>query len=611
MPNTGKTYGEFLRNAVTAYTQKDTIRADYLRNQYIPMMRGLKPFHFGENIASRFMTDIRLKLKTVLQDPVYLDQHKHIPGFKEGAGFLAKAMDDGSAYLHESSLSSWLTEQLYQGTLGSNIGSSAKNLVQSVVPNAAVVGVRHTFAGHNSLRKKLPALYRDVKEGYGELKSVEAAFEYGLRKNFPEFTARHLEQYSKLRDISYDTSSTFAFKLKSALEKGKELNMAPFMGTEMYNRLSTWEIGKIKARADGMTGPAVYDFASTLIHFTQTPGGISGTPHGTLNLNPALRQFSQYTLRQLDLLWSSLGWTPGKGKKPWNIMGANVNLGTVGRLMAGAGVAYSAGKNLLNLDLNDALIFGSLPTPQWEGSPFYPMPLVPPALSMAGGVVQAIDQGDYSKIPRQLAMLVPGGLAAHRAYRTLSPEYAHWKEKDELGRVPIYDDKNRLITKLTPAQLLLRSMGIQQSSSAQELDLIKYLLKQREMLSAYRAEFTQATLRNDIKKAEDISADYAKRYPQLPPLQMKKTDVVNYRKRQELTRVQRTLATLPSSVQPVFRAAVAATLGLNPELLTGDLPPDWQDPQAQRLRQEQMLSQVPVQSGLLRQRAYPTPTPTY
>jgi len=59
-------------------------------------------------------------------------------------------------------------------------------------------------------------------------------------------------------------------------------------------------------------------------------------------------------------------------------------------------LVYEFGEKYDGVDLSSGLATGALPLPQMEGSPFYPFPIVPPAVSVLGSAVMSIDQGAQS-----------------------------------------------------------------------------------------------------------------------------------------------------------------------------------------------------------------------
>ena len=150
------------------------------------------------------------------------------------------------------------------------------------------------------------------------------------------------------------------------------------------------------------------------------------------------------------------------------------------------------------------------------------------------------------------ALLVPGGIAARKAYRSLSPRFADYRGKTPEGRIPIYNDKKALIGTMSPLQLTLRALGLKPAGMAAEQGAAQWLLSQREKIRAYRRDYLQALMENDTNKAGKIQAEFQKGYPELGPLQVKKSDIRAITNRREITRLHRIEKGLPAAYRPLF-----------------------------------------------------------
>ena len=206
----------------------------------------------------------------------------------------------------------------------------------------------------------------------------------------------------------------------------------------------------------------------------------------------------------------------------------------------------------MGVDLSAGLMAGALPVPTYEGSPFYPWPLVPPLAGVIGTGAKALLTGSSEGLGAAAALLVPGGIGARKAYRTLHPKYADYKNKTPDGRIPIYNNKHALIGAMTPWQLTLKSLGLKPSGVAAEQGAAKWLLSQREKIRAYRRDYLQALSENDNKKAGDVQQEFQKAYPELGPLQVKKSDIKALENRREISRLHRIEKGLPSAYRPLF-----------------------------------------------------------
>ena len=242
-------------------------------------------------------------------------------------------------------------------------------------------------------------------------------------------------------------------------------------------------------------------FGQTLTMTTQFTGGPLGIPRAIMNTFAPWRQFMHFPLRFASMLHGSvrMGADPSK-----------MDLGTIGRTLAGSTAAYVAARNLLGVDLSSGLMFGALPVPVYEGAPFYPLPLVPPALGVIGTAAKALHTGEARDLGAAAALLIPGGIGARKAYRTLHPKYADYKNKTPDGRIPIYNNKHALIGAVTPLQLTLKALGLRSSGVAAEQGAAQWLLAQREKLRAYRRDYLQALMENDHRKAESVQREFKK-----------------------------------------------------------------------------------------------------
>ena len=117
------------------------------------------------------------------------------------------------------------------------------------------------------------------------------------------------------------------------------------------------------------------------------------------------------------------------------------------------------GKELLNMDLESGLMTGALPLPQMEDSPFFPFPLVPPAVSVAGLGAQAAFTGESEPLKKAASLLTPAGIAGYRAYKTLAPKFAKYNQRTPDGKIPLFSETGAQVASYTPFQLAARAMG--------------------------------------------------------------------------------------------------------------------------------------------------------
>jgi len=242
---------------------------------------------------------------------------------------------------------------------------------------------------------------------------------------------------------------------------------------------------------------------------------------------------------------------------------SKLDWGTIGRTLAGSTGTYIAARNLLGINLEPALLTGALPVPTYEKAPFYPWPLVPPIAGVAGGLVKAAMAGSAEGLGSTAAMLVPGGVGARRMYRSLAPRYADYRNRTSDGRIPLYNRNHALIGTVTPMQLMLRSLGIQSSDITGEQGAAKWLLSQRDRIREYRREYLQALFENDTRRAERVNQDFQRNYPELGPMQVKKSDIKAMENRREISRLHRILRGMPRAYKPLFGQVInEAAIGM-------------------------------------------------
>lgn len=458
-------------------------------------------------------------------------------------------------HLSSESLGAEIGLGFYLSTLGLNISPVSKNLMQNFIttlhtPGVGAVGMKR------GLQELVPKLY-----DYFNLRFVQkVGADKAYRMAFKDYVGQMgkgggITSAMLAGDVAKETMILPPAGV-SIWEKIKAMMMTPFAGSESFNRLLAFYSGKqgylatsTAAKPAGMAFKAweksrmadALEFASIVTPATQFIGGPLGLPKALLGMWPPSRQFMHFPLRYLSFLGGSLAWGEGAGKYT-----------TIGRVAAGSTAAYIATKNLLGTDISQGLLWGALPVPQYERAAFFPFPLVPPVFGVAGAAASSLVKGEAAEAKRAAAMLVPSGLALRRLYKTLGPKYADYKGRTPDGRIPVYNERNALIGVYTPWQLTMRAVGIHPSSEQAEYGAAKWLLTQREKIRAYRRDYLEALTENDIDKAGRVNEEFQRAYPELGPLQLKKSDITAVQNRREISRLNRILRGFPKAYQPLF-----------------------------------------------------------
>jgi len=530
----------------------------YLMDNLLPQMLGYKSWPQ----AQRSLNDLVRKDKVLN----WLKNHPMVErtiGAEKKAALINRL--EKSASLSSDAIGGQVANWFHITTLGMNLSATSANAMQTFLTTINNVGPQGVWRGLNGaagaegLLKKASRYMANVAKGVESSKAFNTAF--------PEFVAEQGEWAKTTRRLLEGdiAASGFPklFKTKGVWEKVKGYMMMPFSGTEAGNQLLAFYSGRNQHIFENATKLAsagekagvlanANKAGSSLALLTQFAGGPLGIPSHIMNLNPMWRQYMHFPMRFLSYLHGSLRMGADPSKLDW---------GTIGRVLAGSTGLYIAGRNLLGMDLSRGLFVGALPIPAYEKAPFYPFPLVPPAATVLGGTAKALLTGDTKQLGSYASMMVPGGIAARRAFKTFSPRYADYKNPTPDGRIPLYNDDQALIGTLSPMELSLRAIGLRPQSVSAEAGAAKWLLSQRDRIRNYRREYTMALFQNETGRAERINREFQKVYPELGPLQIKKTDLSALENRREMSRIQRIGRAIPQAYRPIFEQILAdATL---------------------------------------------------
>jgi len=538
-------------------------------DDYIPLLQG----HLTESQISGAMRWAHTKLKVVdwLDDKAAMS--KHIPkGMREKLQSWLLSAKGGVSYLN---VHGKVASYFYLSTLGLNPASAFQNLLQPIITTGPLVGFGNLWRAVGSTTKKLGA-YFDAR--HGGMTDVQA-----MEKAFPEFIKSGLGPEPMSRAILHDALSS-AYHSASNIEvpglnvgsKGwwesaKKSMMVMFSSTERWNRLLSFEAGRIKALRDGLSAPDALHLGTQVVRATQFPAGPAQMPRILLKLPAAWRQFLYFPLRYAGFLAEStvMG---GGNKRQW---------GTLARTVAASSIAYRAAREALGINIGQSLMFGALPLPQFQNSPFYPLPITPPLLSIGGALANAVATGDTRQLGRTASLLAPAGVQARRMWRSLHPKYARYSERTPDGKIPVYGDNQALVGHYTPMQLFMRSLGFQPTDVVAEREMSHYLLKHRDTIRDMRRQYVEAVVTGNIGEAQRLQDAFHSLYPSLGKITMKKSDIQAAQDRRFLTRVQRLLRTLPKEYRGAFgEVANAATASHMGDMFQGAEPPALMFPSA-------------------------------
>jgi hypothetical protein len=554
-------HGKAIQKSLAHFKNTGTLAArdeHYIKEQLLPYMTGRR--------TARQMARATSLNEWKFARAEWLRRHplakKVIPA--DSRQWLIARLEDTS-FADSEALGHGINHYLYLSTMGANIGPPSKNIFQNILTFANMPGMGFTGLGKGAgeVLRRGSGYLDDIAKGAG----AEKAF----RKRFPEFVemlgpgTNVVERMFAGVAPGEVTARTVA---RGTVQKIEAAMMAPFKSSEMLNRLIAFYGARRQALGWGAADDVAKKIAANIVDVAHFTGGPTGIPSGTLDWWAALRQFTQFPLRFAGFMGASGRWGPSP---------ATFDPGTIFRTLGVSAAAYTVGKGLLNMDLSQGLAMGALPLPQYEYAPFYPAPLVPPIVQMAGNVVKGAATGEARPVVDTATLLVPGGLAARRLMKTLGPKRADYRNRLPDGRVPVYNQDGGLIGAYSPLQLSLRAIGLMPGDAAAERGAAEWLVKQRDQIRAYRRAWLDAQMANDPVKAEKIQKDFGKQYPELGRLEFKKSDINAIEQRRQTARVNRIIRGFPRAYKPLFENIVReAELGAFTQTLSqmSPLPPE-------------------------------------
>jgi len=510
----------------------------YLMDNLLPLLRGIRTrVGFEHSVA---FGEQKYRIFTWLRDHPMLKKLLPPTTHKMLLDYFAESPGAFNLETIGSRIAHWF----YLSTLGMpNLSPSIKNLGQTWITTANVIGLRGMKLGFEELlgpkNPRLLKYFSYLTKGVGHAKAFKLAFPE-LVKEMKD--AGHFIEQMTHGDIM-QTGHPAIVAVGSMWEKIKRVMMTPFVATESFNWLLSFYGTRATALADGIKPAMAGQLGRVMVGMTQFPGGPLNMPRMLLNLPVPFRQFMHFPLRFLGFLHSSLRWGADPNKLHW---------GTIARALMGSTAAYYAVKNMLGMDISQQLLFGALPAPVYPEAPFYPSPFVPPVIGTAGSLLAAVHSGEPKYLQTAWPLLVPGGLGIRRLYRTLAPRYADYQNRTEDGRIPVYNRERALVGTYSPFELFMRASGLNPVAQSSEWAAAEWLLKQREKVRRYRREYLDALSKNDLPRAQRVQEDFKKAYPELAPLQVKKSDITAIHNRMEISRLHRIMRGFPKAYRPLF-----------------------------------------------------------
>jgi len=575
--------GEILRDLPDF---KDPVRAAFIRDTYMPAVLGnMTP---KEHLNSQRWDHMRKLASDSLKPDAPMGKMLSAAGANELRQSLQVAIAESPKLGYRQATRS-IANYFYQSTLAApNLIAPVKNLFQILISTLPYVGVESTVQG---IKDSLEQMNHYIKLRHGNV-THEEAFRTAF-KDFAEsaFTmddslVQALDQTKnallKTRSPAgqtYDVWRRRMMSLFSTSETGNRIvahnsfrhsawkQMAEFSseGVPVFNHWTFGEHVLPKGKAlysDAVANNLVKIRAMEGVAATQFGGGISNIPKLMAEWNPTFRMLSQFPIRYANLF-------------------ARGGPGFWGRALVATGLTIGAAKLILGQFGEDiasqATTTGALPIPR-EGSPFYPLPLVPPVVQLAGSAAVAGLTGDPTQLQRSLPLLVPGGVGLARVLTTVGPgpvapavgqligrSYVDNRQQGPDGRYPLYTPDGNLIGYYSPTQLYARSLGLGDINGSQEQALARWMIGVAPRVAELKREYVEAAMSGDQRLADTVEQEYQTIAP--GPIPISKSQWRGVHLRQDVGRSERLLETLPPELRAQFLATMGVAFGNDPGFL--------------------------------------------
>jgi hypothetical protein len=270
-----------------------------------------------------------------------------------------------------------------------------------------------------------------------------------------------------------------------------------------------------------------------------------------------------------------------KGK---NVPFGKYNPGTAARMIAGSILAMEAG-DAAGLDFRSGLLEQSLPfpSPVKKGGVFGALPVVPPAIGVAGSAVYGATTGDWDAFKHSFPILVPGGVSLSRGIgllpggpgqigaslaRTLDRTHADYEQPAPDGRIAVYSGKGTFRGYYTPWDLLKTGLGIRGGDLEKEQEILALITKNRDAIGEAKRGYLDARYRNSAREATIIAAQFKQKFGFDVPVN--KQDIQAMQTRRHVTRLEQMIRTTPAGpARDSMIAAVQASIGASSQAMMG------------------------------------------
>lgn len=462
-----------------------------------------------------------------------------------------------------------ITNFFYASTLGGNVGSAFRNLLQPVLTTMPAIGIGPTLKGYATVKDRLGIYLREAQAELRALKSshpsllerTPMAIEKGYAKAFPELYATGVRpdpRRFEFLDSEFMVPDKDAF---TSLDRINEALMIPFTQAELANQVVTFYGAKEAGRQAfkhglislpegvGLEEQLNFDAASVVAATQFRPGPGSKTVLQSM-LPGWLRAFSGFPVRLGNWFMDSTvqGALTQKELQTagfFERMLGGRNWGPLARTYLYGRVAAEGISQTLGVDVTDSLgIAGPFTGPIESGRLLNPLRIAP-APNVLFALASYASTGDIKElqpltlpgigdipIPRTL---IPGGVAISRASRAIRAF------RPDMGG--FVDDEERLMYEGDVPDLIFSALGFQTTGERRMRHDVEQLAAMEGKVRDYRRRLAVSLRNNDFRTADQLRAKYKEDFPDLPPLDITQRDRERYDQQARLTATARMLQT--------------------------------------------------------------------
>lgn len=502
-----------------------------------------------------------------------------------------------------------IANYFYSTTLGLNVGSSIRNMIQPFVTTAPAIGFGSTMAGYRELRAGIPRMGKEFSRAMREL-SQEAQFSGGkntgrkillaqqtaYEKAFPELAETGITFNPRAFETQAGVLAERVTRGESKYDDFQKFLMLPFTTAEVSNQVVSFYGGRhavkkmhgqgfseVPKNPDGteLAGPAYENWvnfeAGQIVHGTQFKPGPGSRSILQDALPAPLRMFSSFPTRLLNFMSESTvrGAALDSQLQTQGAMGKILgrrNWGTLARSYMWGRVVSEGARQAIGVDLESSV---GLTGPLNLGSPYniagiFP---TPPIAGVVASVGKAAYNGDASEM-QQLNVpylgevpipkaLIPAGVAISqmgRAINQYSPDMAG-----------MTDENGRLMNETSTMERVMGAFGLHPDKNRRSRQSAEIMRNNDGRIKELRRQMIHAMSMSNEEEVQSIQSTYASEFPDHfvmgGPLSVTNRDLNRHTQNQYKTQLGRALDQSSKLTREVYEPGFMV---FDPDLLLND-----------------------------------------